>query len=169
VGNDQHLNDKKFEKIWLAGVWTLAAFHIWDTYRILWDNFHFDWYRVMQAEMPDWLVCVRFVFSTALRILILWAVVGVFARRDQYRRFFLWLCCIRLAMVFVHHQYPSFVYISAYLGLNTEDFQQTVLWFGHWYYPGAVVRLISAWFEEMSLMFITILYFIHPKVKRLFQ
>jgi len=155
--------------MWLAGVWIFLAVHVLDTYRILWDNFHYDWYRVMQADLPDWLLCVRFVLSLALRILIFWAVAGVLTRRDQYRKFFLGLCWFRLAIVFVHHQYPSFVYISNYLGLNTEDFQQTALWFGHWYYPGAVVRLIGAWLEEFLLVFLTIIFFIHPRVKRLFQ
>lgn len=162
-------NDMKNEKIWLAGVWIFCAVLVWDSYRILWDNFHYDWYRVMQADLSDWQVCVRYVLSLTLRILIFWAVAGVFARRDQYRKVLIGLCIFRLAIVFVHHQYLSFVYISNYLGLNGEDFRLSVLWFGHWFYPGVVVRLISAWIEEFLLMAVTAAYFIHPNVKRLFQ
>ena len=169
MGGNQPATDRSHGKVWLAGIWVFSMVLILDAYQDLLEIFQYDCYRVMQADLPDWLVCVRYVVSVTLRILMLWAVAGILTRREQYRKLLLGLCWFNVLMVFAHHRYPSFVYISNYLGLNSEDFQQTVRWFGHWYYPGAVVRMLTACFREFFLAGITIQFFMYPKVKKLFQ
>jgi hypothetical protein len=152
-----------------AGLWGLAFLILADTYHDLWEIFHFDWYRVMQADMPDWLVCVRFVVSASLRIGMLWAVAGVVALSDRHRKLLLGLALFNAMTFFLHHRYPSFIYISEYLGENAEDFVRTVSVFGHQIYWGAVVRMFDAWLGEFSLAILTIAFFINPKVKQLFR
>ena len=163
------LTENQIFKIRLAGIWVTALFILVDSYHDLWEIFHYDWYRVMQADMPDWLVCVRYVVSVTLRILMLWAVAGVLIRREPYRKMLVALSYFNLAMIVFHHRYVSFVYISNFLGLNTEDFLQTVRVFGRDYYPGAVVRMLEAWINELFPAFLGIAIFSHPKIKRLFQ
>ena len=141
-----------------------------DVYDDLWEIFHFDWYRVMQADMPDWLVCIRYVVSVTLRILTLWAVAGVMTvRRQPYRRLLLGLAWFNALTIFLHHRYSSFIYISTYLNLNSEDFLLTVKWFGHRLYPGVLGRMLDAWVREFFLAFITIAFFMNANVKRLFR
>jgi hypothetical protein len=147
----------------------LAAVLLADALDDIREILHFDWYRVMQADMPDWLVCVRWVVSITLRIGMLWAASGVLFRRDNCRRLLLVLSWFNLLTFFLHHRYPSFIYISSYLDLNTEDFRRTVSWFGHPVYLGAVARMLDAWMREFCLAFVAIMFFINPKVKELFR
>lgn len=153
----------------MAGVWAVSAAVVLYVFQDLWEIFHFDWYRVMLADFPDWLVCIRYIVSIALRIITLWAVAGVLTRREVYRKILVGLSYFNGLMVFIHHPYRSFVYISNYLGLNSDDFKLTAFWFGHHYYPGAVVRMLNVWVEEIFLAIVVILFFSHPRVKRLFQ
>jgi hypothetical protein len=157
------------DPVWTAGLWLVALILLADNYHDLWEIFHFDWYRVMQADMPDWLVCVRFVVSLTLRIFLLWAVAGVLARREPYRKFLLVLCWFNALTFFLHHRYPSFIYISHYLNTNAEDFLLTANWFGHSVYVGAVARMFNAWVTEILPAMIGIIYLMNPSVKRLFK
>ncbi len=161
----------KLDNPWVlkAGLWGMALFILFDTFEDLWEIFHYDWYRVMQADMPDWLVCVRFVVSLSLRIGMLWAVAGVLALREPHRKLLLCLAGFNAVTFFLHHRYSSFVFISNYLGLNAEDFVQTVTWFGHQFYPGAVGRMLDAWVGEFSLAIFSIAFFMNPSVKRMFR
>jgi hypothetical protein len=152
-----------------AGLWGLAIILIVDVYQNLWDIFHFDWYRVMQADLPDWLVCLRYVISITLRILMLWAAAGILARSEQHRKLLLGICGFNIVTLFWHHRYSSFLYISSYLGLNIEDYTQNMLLFGHWYYPGTVARMLNAYVWDLFLAFISIVFLTNPNVKRLFR
>lgn len=165
----QFQDDKKHEKLWLAGVWVICAVVLYNTFEDLWTIFHYDWYRASLAELPDWLVCVRYVVSITLRIVMIWAIAGVLARREEHRKVAVWLSFFNAVTVFAHHPYQSFVNASNYLGLNSEDFQQTVMWFGRQYYPGAVVRMLNVCIEELVVAGVVILVLSYPKVKRLFQ
>ena len=140
-----------------------------DCFYDLWEIFHYDWYRVMQADSPDWLVCIRYVVSVSLRILMLWAIAGTLTRQEQYRKLLVGLCIFNILTVFLHHRYESFVYISNYLGTDTQDFAHTVTWFGHHIYSGAAMRMLSAWVEEIFPAFIGLVFFMHPHVKRSFR
>jgi hypothetical protein len=152
-----------------AVLYFLAGVLLMDALQDTWEILHFDWYRVMQADMPDGLVCLRWVVSITLRIAMLGAAAGVLLRRDDCRRLLLGICGFNLMTIFLHHRYPSFIYISNYLNLNAEDFRQTATWFGRQVYPGAVVRMMDAWVREFCLAFVGIVFFINPKVKQLFR
>ncbi len=152
-----------------AGLWAIALLILADAGNDLWEILHLEWYRVMMAATPDWVVCGRFIVSVALRVVTIWAVLGALFRREPYRKILVGLAWFNALTFYLHHPYSSFVYISNYLGLNTEDFLLSAHWFGQTVYPGAVVRMLYLWVEELLLAFLTLAFFSNPKVKPMFK
>ena len=163
----QKKNEHHFK--YLVLVFGLALAVWFDAACDIWEIMHFDWYRVMQSDMPDQWVIVRWLGSMTLRIVTVLAVAGVVCRNDFYRRVLVTIGWINLVGVFLHHRYPSFIYLSEYLGLNLEDFRKMVYAGGHWYYPGAVMRMFNAYLDEIIIALPVIVILTRPKIKALFQ
>jgi hypothetical protein len=118
-------------------------------------------YKMINKELPEKMIIIRFFVSYLLRVFGLASGVGVICLNNNCRKILLELCCFSIATICLRHTYKGFLHYTLplyYQNKVTDLSLQAFTW----------TAVIFSWAIEVSFCLSAIYYFTRPKVVKCF-
>jgi hypothetical protein len=118
-------------------------------------------YKLINKEVPIYLINIRFVISYILRIFGLASGIGIFCLNNNFRKILLGLSWFSIGTIYLRHTYKAFLIYTTplYYHAPMSFSLQTFTW----------IAVLTSWTIEVAFSLSVISYFTRPNVVKCFM